>query len=308
MSTAPTSVQGPSVVDPDLGVRLTSRGPSILGRLFHVVLSVVLVLFGWGIASAALSSVNKPQFSAPGMILGLLVALLIMWLAWVSIRAGLSVFHFHEFGATRHVLGIPFRTVRYDQAETLEYQVTRNYLNGIYTGTNVDICITPLPIAGKRGKRIACNLKHREKPDGVLSRTFLSKNFKGEDELDAIKNIIALAIAQRWLARGEFREAWCNHLLLTPRGLEFGAGPKKGTVIPFAKIKGLGGRGAGSVGPQSKYDYRELYVEGSERGHILIQTYGRNFWPGMMLIEVMRGRVGEDAATPPVPPPATASP
>ncbi len=293
MSTSPTSVQGPSVVDPELGERLTSRGLGVVWRLIHAVLGVVLGLFGWGIASAAISSLKQsgtPQFSVGGVVLGVLVALLVVWLAWLSIRAALSTFHFHEFGATRNVLGFTTRRVRYDQAETLDYQVTRHYLNGIYTGTSADICITPLAIAGKRGKRIACNVKHREKPDGVLSRTFLSKNFKGEDELDAIKNIIALAIAQRWIAQGEFREEWCNKMVLTPRGLEYGFGPKKGTVIPYAKIKGLGGRGAGAVGPQSKYDYRELYVEGEERGHILIQAIGRNLWPGLVLMEVMRGR------------------
>jgi hypothetical protein len=287
MSSPSTTHAGAS----DLGEVLTSRGGGPLGRVTSVLFGAFLLLMGFGIASAGfnlLRMLGTPQGSVGGAILALGAGSLLLWGGWACVRSGLSTWHFHEFGATRTMLGRVVHSQRYDQVDAMTYSVTRTYLNGIYTGTDAQLVLEGPRVGGKKGTRLAYSGKHKEKPDGVLSRTFLKKNFKGEDELDAIKNIIALAIVQRWLAQGEFREQWCNGFFLTPRGLEYGGGPKKGTIIPYAKIKGLGGRSEGSVGPQSKYDYHQLFVEGEERGYILIQLIGRNFWPGMVLREMMR--------------------
>lgn len=276
----------------ELGDLLTTRGPSAIRRVLSVLFGAFLGFMGGGICIAGLNlfrMLGTPQGSVSGAVLALIVGSLLLLGAWALVRGGLSTYHFHEFGATRTILGRVTRSIRYEQTAAMSYEVTRTYLNGIYTGTDVELTLEPLPVNGTKGKRLVFHGTHREKPDGVLSRTFIQKNFKGEDELDAIKNIIALAIVHRWLAQGDFREQWCNGFVLTPRGLEYGTGPKKGTVIPYANIKGLGGRGPGATGPQSKYDYHQLFVDGAENGYVLIQRIGRNFWAGMVLMEVMKG-------------------
>lgn len=274
MPEQPTGRSGES----DLGVLLTTRGDGIVQRFMFAVFGIALGFFGAAMIVSALAPGGTPIGGGTvAVMLGL--GALALWLAWLCAKGVLGRTHFHEFGARRTMLGKVVNAVEYDRAKSLSYKVTRRYTNGIYTGTGVALDIEPLPVGGKKGKRLSFHGKHREKPDGVLSRTFISRNFKGEDELDAIKNIIAAAIARRWIATGDFREKWCGSAVLTPQGFEFDYGSRIGTKIPYSEIQRVTRDGT----------YIRVYVPVDKPGFIIVPSDGTNFWPGLELITTMLG-------------------
>ncbi|MGE0144263.1 MAG: hypothetical protein AB7I19_11765 [Planctomycetota bacterium] len=172
------------------------------------------------------------------------------------------------------------QVVEYDRVKNLLYTVTRRYLNGIYRGTDVELILEGMPLGGRKGERIAFRGVHREKPDGMLSRTFLARNFQGEDELDAIKNFIAQRIANRWLLSGEFREAWAGGILLTPTGLTTERGRFAGQVLPYTEIRRFAEDG----------DYLRVYHGDGNTDFTLANRRGANFWPGLQLIRMLQAQ------------------
>ena len=262
----------------DLGVLLTTRSDGIVQRFMLALIGIALGFFGAAMIVSALAPGGTPITGGTVAVM-LVVGVFAIWLAWLCAKGVLGRTHFHEFGVRRTMLGRVVAAVEYDRAKSLSYSVTRRYTNGIYTGTDVALGIEPMPIGGKKGKRLSFHGKHKEKPDGALSRTFIAKNFKGEDELDAIKNIVAAAIARRWIASGEFREKWCGSAVLTPRGFEFDYGSRIGTRIPYSEIQRVTRDGT----------YIRVYVPVDKPGFIIVPSDGTNFWPGLELVTTMLG-------------------
>ncbi|MGD9790214.1 MAG: hypothetical protein AB7V21_06220 [Phycisphaerales bacterium] len=263
----------------------------LFGRVFQTIVGALLALFGMAMVMTSIGSSSKGSSGvAPlgleGRVVVFGLGLLALWLSWMAIKEVLSRYHFYERGMTRTVLGRVIRAVEYDRVAGLWYTVTRRYRNGLYTGTDVELAVEPIVVGGAKAKKFTYSGRHKEKPDGVLSRTFLAKNFKGEDELDAIKNIIAGVMVERWLRSGEFRENWTGTSVLTPRGVEIVSGPRKGIVVPYSGVTGITNDG----------DYVQVHMPALmavslgkfNPDFIMVQKSGRNCWVGLELVRAMQ--------------------
>jgi hypothetical protein len=172
----------------DLGELLTVRTKGPGQRFVLAIVALALGIAGLGFTLTSIQSFGTVGQPAPAgstpvtntsLIVMLLFGLLASWLSWLALRSALSVYRFHERGLTRSVFGKVMQVVEFDRAKSLLYTVTRRYLNGIYRGTDVELILEGMPLGGRKGERIAYRGVHREKPDGMLSRTFLAKNFQG---------------------------------------------------------------------------------------------------------------------------------
>lgn len=279
-------------VHPEFGELLTKRANAIRHRVGFLVLALVL---GWPglmfllVAANWFGAPSGPTPVTPGTrVFGGIVGALLVWGSWGCVKAAFSASWFYEFGATRTVFGRTRQAVAYERVDAMWYDVTRHYLNGIYVGTDVKLELEPIAVAGRKAKKLTFSGKHKEKPDGVLSRTFIKKNFKGEDELDAVKTIIAMAIVERWMRQDEFSEAWTGSGVLTPRGFLYGVGTKKGTLVPYDRF--------GALGPFES-GYRWINAEDKKDERIVLTKPGdRNFWPGWLLVNLMKERAPIDTA------------
>lgn len=289
MTTPPASGPNPDLTPRrtsgvnDFGDLLTTRADSVVQRVFTAILAIVCTFAAFMFLMVALSPSStsppgSPPFGIGARIVCFVFGALLAFGAKKAASSLLSVYRFYEHGATRSILGRVVQAVEYARAESLCYHVTRHYTNGVYTGTNVRMDITPRTIGGAKAKALVFYGKHREKPDGVLSRTFIQKNFKGEDELDAIKNLISAAMVQSWLAQGEFKVAWGSYGFLTPRGLELALKKGPAGTFPYASLG------------QARRDeqYMRVDIENAPIKFLLLNLNSTNLWPGLMLVELMK--------------------
>lgn len=119
----------------------------------------------------------------------------------------------------------------YDACDEFAFGIERQYYNGFYAGTAIS-----LQLKGEGWPTIAWTGRHKEKPQGMAFTVF-GKQFKGEDELDLIKELILDQVVAKWNEKIEAGEKilWKN--------LEFGTGgitpqrgAKKGIFIPYDQI------------------------------------------------------------------------
>lgn len=267
-----------------LGDLLTTRRKGVVSLLVEIPVGSLLVLLGVALLINWIRAIFQP-ISKPGDIVGLLLMLalgvLLAFIGWRVLRWTLSVFRFYEHGATRTILFWTVQSVAYKDAATLRYVVTRNYYNGIYTGTHVD-----LRMSFPSGKDFRYDGKHKQRPDGLLSHTFIRKNFKGEDELDAIKNIISVTMVQRWLEAGDFRVNWASGCLLTPKGIEIIGRTELGRVIPYAEIQ--------NIARDEKY--LRVYLPIAKPSFVLADSTRENYYPGLELLLALKAAADDRAA------------
>ncbi len=263
-----------------------------LGRVIQAIVGLALAFVGLAFVMTAITSSSAPSvpggtpFTMGTRVVTFVLGSLGLWLSWLALRGVLSRYHFYERGVTRSILGRVVLAVEYERVAGLWYTVTRRYTNGIYVGTDVELVVEPITVGGKKAKKLSYRGQHKEKPDGLLSRTFLAKNFRGEDELDAIKNVIAGAMVERWLRSGEFREDWTGAAVLTPRGVEIVSGQRKGIVVPYSGVEGMTDDG----------EYLKVHMPALmavplgkfNPDFIMVQKRGRNCWSGIELVRAMR--------------------
>lgn len=271
----------PAVTSPQgLGELLTRRSKGPGQRL---VLSLVMLATGFAgcmflfTAARTLLAPDEPDGTA-GAVVGLVLGAVLLWFAWLALRGVFSVYRFHERGATRSLLGRIVQAVEYERLAAMSYSATRRYVNGVYAGTDVVLELEPLSVTGLREKPLVFRGPHREKPDGVLSRTFLAKNFKGEDELDAIKNHIAQVIARRWRGSGQFAEPWGGGAVLGADRITLQFRSRPELSLAYADIEGMDDDG----------EHLRVRAPVGEPPFFLVPRGGRNFWPGLALVEQLR--------------------
>lgn len=248
----------------DFGALIAARrGTPVAWAL--VFLAVVIA----GLLAWAALSLNTPRDRQTAIVFALAAAGLAGLSVWLFLRL-LRTFEFREAGLVVRRRGTILQTMRYDACVRFRYELTRQYVNGIYAGTTL---VVTLRDAEKR--RIRWNGTHREKAKG-FSFFSMGKNFQGEDELDVVKLIIADTIADRWVDR-----------LLTGESITWGAMsltqthaiPKKGKYkhqsIPHAEID----RFAADQG------WLHLFRVGEEKAFFTMQMNAENFWPGMRVME-----------------------
>jgi hypothetical protein len=191
------------------------------------------------------------------------IVLVSLAVAGVLVHGAKKVVRFFERGAAMYQGKKQTASLAYSDVDSITFNVTRQYINGIYAGTAVAIKLK----AGDA--KVSWAGRHKEKPKG-LAITSLGKKFEGEDELDAIKLVIADHVAERWEATlldgGEIK--WCG-MTLTADGLII----KKKQPVPLENIAIAMDHGWCSfadLGTQKEIASCNLATE--------------NFWPGIFVL------------------------
>lgn len=290
-------VAAPAGADPEFGALLTSRRAS--GVLWIVVLVAAaftggsLLLAGVGLQSWLATSggpplnprLPKPPPSADWIVVlaGLGLAGLFGVLTSLVVREALTVTRFFELGVRTVSRGKVRRSMAYSDCERFTFHAVRQYYHGVYAGTALTVTLK-----AKGLRTIKWYGRHKEKPKG-LSITILGKGeFKGEDELDLVKIVIADAVADRWIEElaGGGRRAWC-------KGLDLGA---EDAVILAGKRRGQ----RATYGAIDRFLFEKgrlhLFHQSDEKSFVGLAMGSENFWPGMRVLERMWHLAAESAA------------
>jgi hypothetical protein len=146
-------------------------------------------------------------------------------LTWLLPLSQCVTFRVHEHGVRRKWL---FRTqqLKYSDVDTFTYSAVRQYVKGVYSGTN--FTLTFASMAG-----------------GKLQKLTYARNLRNADsELDHLRDSISQMIANRMSAQFAQGRAvtWTDGLRFLPDGLEYRAsgffGRKAPAVIPYSQISG----------------------------------------------------------------------
>lgn len=221
-------------------------------------------LCGWLIAIHFIeqSQRGKP-IETPFVVVIAGMVLISLAVGGVLVHGAKKVVRFFERGAAMYQGKKQTAAAAYSDVDSIMFNVTRQYINGVYAGTAVAIKLT----AG--GTKISWSGRHKEKPKG-LAIVSLGKKFEGEDELDAIKLVIADHVADRWestlLDGGEIK--WCG-MTLTADGLII----KKNPPVPLENI-------AIAI-DQGWCSFADLKTQ---KQIAVCSLAMENFWPGIMVL------------------------
>jgi hypothetical protein len=154
---------------------------------------------------------------------GVCVLALFALLVWAVRGMGRSVFRAHERGVFRR--GFRSSTeLLYDEVEQFIYSAVRQYYNGVYVGTALNITLIPPVASGKKPIRFSSSVKN------------------ADEALDKMRDHISLVLAAKMLAQlsdGQ-RVNWTANLVLTPEGIEFRPSGfvrrKEAVLLPFSRV------------------------------------------------------------------------
>ena len=208
--------------------------------------------------------------------LGLLV------LDWLCVLHLLRVAEFYHEGAVLRILRRR-REFPYPSVTSLTYSLTRQYAHGIYAGTALKLYFTTAD-----GRRFRFTGVHKERPVGASIVGLFGKTFRGEDELDVVRDIIASHVAETLLARlsADGSILWCGRALITTNGLTPVSGPREGTLVPWSAIGAAITKGGNYA----------LFEHGQNEPFLTLQCKAKNFYPCLELFKSL------------VPPPADPQP
>ncbi|OWK42348.1 hypothetical protein [Fimbriiglobus ruber] len=235
------------------------------------VLAMVVPLIAIGLL---LLGLNDPQgIPAKLVIIGLafVIAPPIMWVAaWF---ARVNVFRCHSLGVFHHTPRGE-KWLKFQDIGTFTYKGTRNYTNGAYTGTTINMTFEP-----------------HDDVDAV--RIHYSTNFKNADEeLDNLRDFISRVIAGHMLNRLKKRKSviWTSKMRFTDEGIE-------ATKSGWLKSGGVHLIPYGEIG-----DYRiddgvfYLGVRGEKKWAVSEPVSQPNFFPGFVLMLMILNSPKGDAA------------
>jgi hypothetical protein len=268
------AVEDPLQLNPvpaGFGASLALRKRSMLWGFFGwlIVLSSLLGILGI-LSTLFINSPGQSSRSALGLAQAIAVTSGFLALGWLLIDWGRKSFEYFEKGAVLRRGKRVVLTLRYADVERMTYKTTRQYHNGIYAGTTLSFDLRPA-----KGKGITYTGRYKEKAKGLGFLGF-SKKFEANDELDAVKLIVAQAIANKWaLALGSGMPlTWCAGISLSPEGLLCKYGRRKHETIAFSMID----RFAVINGNL------RLFHEGDAKHFATVPVNQRNFWPGFVLL------------------------
>jgi hypothetical protein len=235
----------------------TSLGRILFERKHSIVASVtiVIVLFAMGCA-AVIAGFEPLGFALAGLIL-----LIIAVVGAAAIGASIGRLKCHERGVQQSS-AFGTRSLRYDQVERFTFSAIRQYVNGGYTGTTLNLAFDPLPSSG--AKRITYNT-----------------SVKGEDgDLDALRDHIARVIAARMsreFAAGQ-SVAWTDSITFLPTGIQYVPsgmfGKKAPALISFEEYGGF----------NMDQGVFYLFQKGKAKSVHSEKTSAVNFFPGFYLL------------------------
>ncbi|MEK6701665.1 MAG: hypothetical protein AABZ53_05340 [Planctomycetota bacterium] len=274
--------------DPEFGALLAERRVSFMNWLIVLIVgalaagSLVFMVSGlWLWLSPNNGPALNPQIAPPPpandwqiALVGFGLSFAFGSLTFFAAREALTKTRFHELGVRTVRFGKGVRAMAYADCERFWFTLVRQYVHGVYAGTALTITLKA------RGKpTIKWSGSHKEKPKG-LSVTILGKGeFKGEDELDIVKLVIADAMADRWV--GEMSDGlsknWCGKLALGIDNAGILSGKRKGQEVPYQDLDRVA----------FKKGTFHLFHVGDEKSCVSIAMIAENFWPGFRVLERM---------------------
>lgn len=273
-----TEPTGALTSHPEFGELVTVRKVTWVDRLVCGVLVVAALFFAW-VASIAihgwLTNPNPHTVSSKNEWIGVLVmvaiAVGVCILTWKYLERCRTQYEFYASGVTMKRGGTIVNSLPYAAVEKFKFFVVRQYVNGIYTGTTLNVRMIA---ADKR--KIVFSGSHKERAKG-LGHTIFVKRFEGTDEMDIVRILIAEqmlpALSKRLAEVGSVE--WCGKVQLSATGVTPVRGKYKRTEVPYTAISGA----------MFKDGAYHAFRKGDERSFLDLAMGEENFWPGLLLFE-----------------------
>jgi len=189
----------------------------------------------------------------------------LMALIWLLPVAQYAEFRVYERGVLRKSL-LGRQQLKFSDVDTFTYAAVRQYVKGVYSGTNFALTFASAA-------------------DGKLRKLKYARTLRNADaELDHLRDSISHMIADRMAAHFQAGKpvTWTDGLRFLPEGLEYRAagflGRKAPVVIPHSQISG--------------YDLHQgmfwLWVHGRKKPVVKESTVLPNFFPGYFFLLSLR--------------------
>lgn len=263
----PTSPAGSSA----LGALITTRGMSAVGRVFTILILALVML---GCAGVTIASIVAATQGAPGALIVGVVAAGLFVLCILGIRGMFRTVGFHEAGVVETLLGRR-REMLYADVARMSYAVTRQYYNGVYTGTTLSIGLRTAD-----GRKLGYAGRYKEKPKG-WAMTVFGRKFEASDELDLVRDVIAAHVAGRMtdaILRGEPVE-WPSNATISATGITPLRGRRKGQTLPWSQFAGM----------SMDKGVLHLFAHGDKKPFLDVVAGAWNVFPCMELIGSLAG-------------------
>jgi hypothetical protein len=247
----PTRQAETKVVDEtSLGRILFERKQNVIAVVVSAIVFMVFTLIG-----------IVAGFESIGLAIAALILIVVVAVLAGFVALSMGRLKCHERGV-QQTSAFGSRSLRYDQVERFTFSAIRQYVNGGYTGTTLNLAFDPLPSSG--AKRIVYNT-----------------SVKGEDgDLDALRDHIARVIAARMsrdFAAGQTVE-WTDSITFLPTGIQYVPsgmfGKKAPALIPFEEYGGF----------NMDQGVFYLFHKGKAKSVHSEKTSVVNFFPGFYLL------------------------
>lgn len=274
--------------DPDFGALLAQRKPSFIIWLVVLIVGALaagsLVFMGAGLVSWLTPNTSpglNPRIAPPppssdwqSALAGFGLFVAFGSLTFFAAREALTKTRFHEMGVRNVRLGKAVRSMAYADCERFWYTIVRQYVNGLYVGTALTITMK-----AKGKPTIKWSGNHKEKPKGFSITVFGKGEFKGEDELDVVKLVIADAMADRWIQEMSdgMSKNWCKQLALGIESANILSGKRKGQQVTYDQLDRL------------SFDKGtfHLFHKDDKKSSVNVAMGAENFWPGFRVLQRM---------------------
>lgn len=271
-----TATPGPALGVPPsisaaLGAPIATRGMGAAGRVF-VLLLLLMVMLGC-VGAAIASAVAAVQGRHSALIIGAIAAGF-FFLCVLGVRGVFRTVTFHEGGVVETVLGRR-REVLYQDITRMSYAITRQYVNGVYAGTTLSMGLRTAD-----GGKMNYSGRYKEKPKG-WAMTVFGRTFEGSDELDVVRDVVAAYIAARMTDAIARREAveWPGCAVITADALTPLRGRRKGQPLAWNQFAGM----------SIEKGVLHLFAHGDTKSFLDVVVGAWNVFPCMELIGSLAG-------------------
>jgi hypothetical protein len=241
------------------------------------VLGAVILGYAAGAVFAVLALVQGAMPAIVGMVIALGVGLLCV----AGLRGAFRRVDFYEGGAVETLFGRQ-RVVLYQDVTQMQYSIIRQYINGAYAGTNLNVQLRTAD-----GRKLGYGGRYSDKLVG--RGLFKAGRFEGTDPMDVIRAVVSQYIAARMteaLARGE-TVRWPGVATISAHGLTPMRGRRKGTTVGWSEIAGM----------TLDKGVLHLFAKNEQKSFLDIVAGAVNVYPAMEVIAGFTADAGQAAGS-----------